>query len=325
MYKTINATFSNHKMSTLEKYNKFITELKSLKEGNYKADDLVFDRFKASIDEMKLILDRFGKRKDRNETLNRYRNTYSSILKLKESVLHRRTQETKNIIELNKEKLMISAFELMEHNFRENSHSNVLKYVFNYKYLNDEGVTILFNFLKSIYGKEINRLKHKLDQKNYTIHREYSTGNGRIDLLIEDSKNKFVIVIENKLLASIGERQIEQDNQSIAQTQLDVYRNYIYGQNKYQDHDKLFIVLSYADINDFSDTDFVYADYNQLHEALSDVVSEDIILNQYKILLQSIINRGIDKEWLIELSNKIMNNQKIDNLAELETINKYLS
>lgn len=153
-------------LSKLLLLEKLINDFKNLKSSNVS---------KKNIDSLSQL----------NEILNEFS-------QLKTKVIEKRKIETKEKINKNKDKLKLSSFELMEHDFRENSHSNVLKYIFDYKFINDIGVNILSDFLEIANNNKIPNLKDKLLDKTYEIIREFSTNNGRIDLLIKDSKNKFI-------------------------------------------------------------------------------------------------------------------------------------
>jgi hypothetical protein len=152
---------------------------------------------------------------------------------LVEKVYDRRYNETLAIINENRHKVEFSTFELMEHNYRENTHSNILRHIFHHKFI-EVGSKIFADFILSITNDD--KLYKLILEKEYEIYREYLTNKGRIDLLIEDTKNKFVIVIENKIYADVAVKEVSEEGE-IIETQLDNYDDYIdknYGCNLYK-------------------------------------------------------------------------------------------
>lgn len=70
---------------------------------------------------------------------------------------------------------------------------------------------------------------------------------------------------------------------------------------------------------------FIQTDYIILYNILKNVESENSIVKEYKSLLRSLINYEFDKEWIVEYSNKVLENKKIKLLNTFELINKYIS
>lgn len=244
---------------------------------------------------------------------------------LKEKVYPVRCNETKEILNENSHKIIFSSFELMQHKFRENSHSNILRHIFHHKFWHN-GATLLAKFIENAMND--NTLTNLILESNYEIHREFfiraerTEDSGRIDLLIEDRKNKFVVVIENKILAEIAVKEYSEDNE-ITKTQLHNYSKYI--SMHYSGYKSCFILLS-LNKEDINLENFQQIDYKNLLELLNTIDSDNNIVNDYKILLQSITNLddNYDKEWLLDLKNKLNTNLKTKpSLNTFEIANKY--
>lgn len=305
------------------RFSQFIEEVKLLKSFKTTLEPKKYDRFCAIIDEMST------KYKDRKSKSNRFKSKpnltllFKTLNDLKTSVYTRRVNETKYLVNRNLEMFKFSSFELMEHNFRENTHSNVLKYIFDYNFTENSGVEALFLLLNNTKGNDIEKIKSKLQSKKYIVEREVYTGNGRIDLLITDEYNKFLIVIENKILASIADKGFDENN-STSITQLDQYRDYIFKNERFKSWDKVFILLSYKEIEEFNDTDFELIDYNMLLKILEDVKFKDSVVKDYLILLYSLTRNIYDKGLLISKANQLKDNYIKINLNTLETLNYFI-
>jgi hypothetical protein len=235
---------------------------------------------------------------------------------LKSAVIARRKKETQQRIIENKSFLQFSTFELMEYNFDENTHSNVLEYLFDYGKNYDVGSNILSRFLESVGGELAMEISHLVQSNSYTIEREKSVGNGRMDVFICDPTHRFVIVIENKLLASVGER-IEDNETAMPITQLDVYRKFV--ERDYKSYKKLFLLLSHTPIEE-DHSPFIFADYGNLYKVLKAIKTDDPIVDQYKLLLHSLVHSITDKRELIEKIKSLSKNNNVD-LNSLELIN----
>ncbi len=202
----------------------------------------------------------------------------------------------------------------MEYNYHENSHSNILEYIFDYNLIGKEGISILSDFVSGfalIENKE--GLISKIKKRKYTLHREFpvsiNSRKGRIDLLIKDSINKFVIVVENKIFASVS---IDDEDYS----QLDLYRDFV---NKhYSTYSRVFIIISHREI-DRNFNNYVIGNYNDLYTILKKYDIDDNILIDYKMLLYSINNNIDNKKEIVRRVNSIKNN-KIKSLNTLEQI-----
>ena len=171
-----------------------------MKKVNHKSDVTKFNKV---INDFKVLkLKPNSETKLRNNKLTNFSNLTTDFTELRNKVYPIRLKEIEQLFNEHSHKIKFSSFELMQHNFRENSHSNVLRYIFHHRFW-EEGKDVLSKFIENITND--NELSNLILKSNYEVHREYNTKKygkidfGRIDLLIEDEQNKFVIVIENKI------------------------------------------------------------------------------------------------------------------------------
>ena len=309
-------------MKYVKRFDNLIQTFKKLTSPNKALEKNSFEKFNSLVTELSILKTNSIIPIDKSIQTKKILSVIKSLRSLKSKVYNDRLTETKEFINRNQEMFKISAFELMEHNFRENTHSNILKYLFDYSFTNNEGIEALYLLLAEAKGKKIKRLKQKLLSRRYKIFREFHTGNGRIDLLIRDEFNKLIIVIENKVFANIGAKDFDEEK-NVTSTQLDLYKNYFLKNDKYKNWDKVFILLSYKDIEDFNDTNFELINYETLFKVLNKVNFKDNIVKDYLILLHSLTKNIYDKSWLIEQSNFIKSKKGNINLNTLETINNF--
>ncbi|MBC7587508.1 MAG: PD-(D/E)XK nuclease family protein [Chitinophagaceae bacterium] len=245
----------------------------------------------------------------------------NELHEIRSKVIDVRYNEAKKLFEANKHSIKISSFELMEYKFHENSHTNILQYLFDFRYLGNVGVKILKSFLEKIDTEESKKIASLVGYCTYRTEREKSISNGRMDLLIEDNTQKFVVMIENKILSSVIEKESEEneEEETITRTQLTNYKEYI--RKEYPKHIVLLVLLSFKQQELIND-DFVFADYKMVNEVLNEVDEEDNILSEYKILLNSLLSNKIDKVAALELGYQLFNDQQKSkpSLYELEMI-----
>jgi len=238
----------------------------------------------------------------------------TQLIKLYDKHLKINNEKFKKTLSL--DSFRISTFALMEYNFNENTHSNILEYLFNYEMIGDVAIDILSSFIQNIDSNElIDNVSKKLEQKNYTIKREYSLKEdnvqGFIDLFILDKKNGFYIVIENKLLSNV--RKLDGNY-----TQVDLYKKNI--QREYKELQGLFILLSFKDLDE--DYEGYYkSNYFGVYTALSSVKSNDNIFIEYKRLLFLILN-GFTKDEKLNIRQKLKSNNQFT-LHDMEKIKQY--
>jgi hypothetical protein len=245
---------------------------------------------------------RSEKNKSHVNQLVRFDNLLNELKDLKTKVYPKRRAEAQLAFEHNKSALQLSSFELMEYNFRENSHSNVLGYLFDYTLIGDKAIEILCNVIK-LFEENNTSIINNIEQKKYTVTREKTTQeNKRIDLFIEDNANEFVIVIENKILSEVTQRVSLMENaELISRDQLDDYTRFI--NTRYPSYTSLFILLQLR--NDEKDYEpFKKINYKQLEEILINIhdLKDDIFID-YKRLLKS-LNKNIDRKKKIILLQK---------------------
>ena len=309
-------------MKSIIKFENQIKEFKNLKSLNITFQKSSFKKFSLFVTELSILKANSIIPVESSIQTNKIISVIKSLKSLKAKVYNNRLTETKEFINRNPEMFKISSFELMEHNFRENTHSNILKYLLDYSFTNNQGIEALYLLLAETQGKKIKKLKSKLLSRKYKIEREFYTGKGRIDLLIKDEFNKLIIVIENKVYARISEKDFDEEK-NVTSTQLDLYKNYFLNNDKYENWDKVFILLSYKDIENFSDTYFELINYDMLFKILNEVHFKDNIVKDYLTLLHSLTKNIYDKSWLIEQSNFIKSEKGNLNLNILETINNF--
>ncbi len=133
----------------------------------------------------------------------------------------------KKHIKNNIKKLRISALSLMEYNFHENSHSNILAYLLDYNTY-EGGASVLSRLIKYTSELESEEVEKGILNETYTVRREFTIPKGRIDVIVIDEKEKFIIIIENKLLAGIGSKLVNDTNEdesqnTISSTQIHIY------------------------------------------------------------------------------------------------------
>src|SRR6266487_6436145 len=88
------------------------------------------------------------------DKLNKFSSVWNDLSILKEKCLNDRFNEARRLFLEKKDSVKISTFELMQYDFHENTHSNVLQYLFDYRLSGDLGVKILKSFLEKIGTSE---------------------------------------------------------------------------------------------------------------------------------------------------------------------------
>ena len=119
-----------------------------------------------------------------------------------------------------------------------------------------------------------------IEQNSYTVKSEFSTKRQRkqsmslrrMDLLIKDDNNKWLIVIENKIDSKI---RVEKGNQ------LDVYKKYC--EQEYPQYDRLYILLSYREGNfkDIKKRGWEQLHYYSVFNILLQYVEKDDFIKEY--------------------------------------------
>jgi len=303
----------------VESFNTLIKELHEIQKNNPKQTHI---NKETKNNKISLLIDFFKEKhtqKKRNSNLIKvsFFDFISGIKGLYEECYTLRYKNAQNIFKEHINKIQFTAFELMEHDFRENTHSNILQYLFNYDVL-PFGSNLLSNFLTDNSDTSISELILK---NQYEIVREYPTKNGRIDVLILDRKNKFIIVIENKLLAKVAIHHTD-ENDNI-KTQLDEYYEFI--SSRFEGYKKMFVLLSLKNNIENISSDFITKYYSDLLPLLEKIKSDNKILKDYIELLKTITsNHFVDKNWMLSINKKLKHNEKINSLNTIEVAQQYL-
>jgi hypothetical protein len=204
--------------------------------------------------------------------------------------------------------LRISALSLMEYNWNENSHSNILAYLIDYNVF-EAGSQILTQIISNTENPNKDSLIKKVLKEKYSVTREYKIASGRLDLFIVDVDEKFAIIIENKIRAQIG-KEYEEQEKIISVSQLEKYKKWC--DENYPSYTTLFILLCFEneDENLFSFEKFTY---ETLYSCLKTINSSDNILEEYKLLLDSLINpKSHDLFKIKKLANGIIVDATVD-------------
>ena len=166
---------------------------------------------------------------------------------------------------------------------KETDHSLFLKYVLSQCKC---GSSILLDFCNIIgcQSEWINAIK----QNTYTVESEFSTKQQRkqsislrrMDLFIKDDKNKWLVVVENKIDSNI---RVEKGSQ------LDAYSEFC--KRNYPEYNKLYILLSYREDN-FKDienskkeSEWLPMNYYSVFNVLLKYAEEDDFIKEYLKIL----------------------------------------
>ena len=297
--------------------NELSTAIKELKFDAENKSNIQLDQFKYLVEELKSLKSLEADRplctiKDLNVVIDQ-------LQKLKQILYEPRLEVAKEFINLHQRSIRISPFELMEHDFRENTHSNILRYILDHNICGDASVESVCSLIIATHSLSTDRLKAKLLKKDYVVLREHNIGSGRIDILIKDERNKIVIIIENKLLSSIGEKEFD-ESKNTNLTQLDIYTNHFEKNPNYKSWEKYYILLNLKINRDFSHEYFKSINYHELFQLLNKIQFNDPIVDDYLLLLHSIIYNLPNKIRLKELFQNVQSGTVNLNLNLLETI-----
>jgi len=304
-------------MHLTDAFNTFIEDIKRIKGVElYKP---LPDRFHTFIDEVKSLMysgavTKMGRGPEFDELLVNFK-------QLKSQTYESRLQEAQEGVSRRSELFRMSSFELMEHDFRENTHSNILKYLFDHKYNGQAAVNALYHLI-TLKGGELPDLKDKLNKQKYQIIREHYLGDGRVDLLIKDPGNKLLIVIENKVLAGISSRELE-DERTNTITQLERYRNFFDTHPAFGFWDKFYLLISYRDPGEMHLSGFIYLNFETLYHVIRDAEFNSLIAEDYLLLLYRLNHKIENKDWLMLQADRIRHQAGSLNLNTLELINNF--
>lgn len=280
------------------------------------------------LDRLLTLIDLYKKYKIENsikfnsKSPKRFDSLFSDLKKIKSQVFDKRYNEAKVLFEKKRSYIQISSFELMEHDFFENSHTNILQYLFDFRLSGNLGIKLFKHFIEKIDKPEARSIIPLIENSTYYTKREFSLDGGRMDLLIVDEKSKFVVMIENKLLADVmakeDDEEIEElEEKQITRTQLTIYKKYL--ENYYPDYKRLLILLSYKQ-QDLVDEDYIVLDYKFLFRILQYFNEKDNILSEYKLLLRNILNNKENNIYTLELGYNLIHNKYSISLNDIETL-----
>ena len=194
--------------------------------------------------------------------------------------------------------LELSVFELMEYDFHENTHSNVLAHLADSVVMGSVGPSILNGLLRAAGVEGADDLALLIGKGRYRIVREAAANaggrRGRIDLLVRDDENRIVIVIENKVHS--GVHPVDEKR-----TQLDLYREY--ANVRFRGYRCIFILLSFRD-DGREYPGYIRLSYEDVARVLAGQDHPSVVLAEYRRLLASLLS-GIRKKDAWELIRAI--------------------
>ena len=189
--------------------------------------------------------------------------------------------------ELKKWETGFNIFDVLNISRTEIRHSNVLGWLLNSKGDHNLGDSVLYNLLNEIL-KDNQNCKYKqsklllMDLYSFDVIRE----DGYIDICLYSAKEKFVIIIENKIFTG------EHDNQ------LSRYKEYT--KRHYENYDVLYIFLT-PHGEESSDTEnWLSISYEQIYTSIQKALNERDTSNEVKMFISNyleILRRVI--QWLV--------------------------
>lgn len=200
-----------------------------------------------------------------------------------------------------------SVLSVIGKSYWENYHSLLIKYVFE----NRNGGRILQHFLKSsgvetAWIDSVCNQTYSVETEHVILKQRYKSWNGkRIDLLICDDVNKWLIVVENKIMSSV---RYSTENR----TQLDIYKCYCENNKRWEGYDKMYILLDYKDCNGGRDLNWISANYVNLFSAILNNRPNDSVVDDYLKTLFSILSPIENPQSLSEI--RLFNREIIANI-----------
>lgn len=225
-----------------------------------------------------------------------------------------------NLKKLEKTFGQFNIFDCLKLTRAEIRHSNFLAWLLNPNENHGFNDLFLKKFLIKVLNKTdirtefylIQEIK-QLDLQNVEIVREREN----IDLLIIDEKNKFVVVIENKIDT------FQHDNQLIR------YKNYVECQDSMKDFKKIYLYLSRQ--KEKIEEPYKFIDYNLINECLKEILEETVLSLGVKLAIENyieIIERDImDKDGIRKICRMIYkeHSKAIDTLCKYKDLRDYMS
>lgn len=231
----------------------------------------------------------------------------------------------------------VNLMDILRVSHKELQHSNFLAWLFSPNESHNLGDYVFKEFIK-IYFKE-NQYENlggstglsvfdfvQLHFDDMEIKREYKN----IDLIFLSKKNKFCMIIENKIYATEGGKQLEK------------YKRIVEGEYADYKH-KLYIYLSLEDQNlsDFGRENYVQITYENIVKLLTQILNADqvhlvdqtrFVFEQYLKTLKSMLNQNDEIEILTKqlyakykpAFDLVFKYCAVDNLSEISNILKEL-
>ena len=199
-----------------------------------------------------------------------------------------------------------SVLSVIRKSYWENYHSLLIKYVLE----NRNGGRILRHFLQSSGVKtawidSVGIQAYNVETEHVILKQRYKSWNGkRIDLLICDDVNKWLIVVENKIMSSV---RYSTENR----TQLDIYKCYCESNKRWEGYEKVYVLLDYKDCSDNYE-DWVSANYVNLFSAILNNRPDDSVVDDYLKTLFSILSPVESPQSLSEI--RLFNREIIANI-----------
>jgi hypothetical protein len=231
----------------------------------------------------------------------------------------------------------VNLMDILRVSHKELQHSNFLAWMFSPNESHNLGDYVFKEFIK-IYFKE-NQYENlggstglsvfdfvQLHFDDMEIKREYKN----IDLIFLSKKNKFCMIIENKIYATEGGKQLEK------------YKRFVEGEYADYKH-KLYIYLSLEDQNlsDFGTENYVQITYENIVKLLTQILNANqvhlvdqtrFVFEQYLKTLKSMLNQNDEIEILTKqlyakykpAFDLVFKYCAVDNLSEINNILKEL-
>ena len=218
---------------------------------------------------------------------------------LKRIALLHKKNETISILKGEK----FNVFRLCKVNHYENLHSDIIA-----EFLNPDGSHGLGDIFLCLFCKIVN-ISYDNTQKT-AIWREYSIPGGRLDVLIKNSNH--LIIIENKIYASEGEKQIEKYDKWLKDNQ--------------RDGEIIFLTLdghgasSCENSESYRPISYVYHIRKWLMECIKEAVNVPFVresLKQYLNLINDLTGNNIGEKCMCEVLKEIISTQESFNAASL--------
>ncbi|WP_051349468.1 PDDEXK-like family protein [Chryseobacterium gregarium] len=188
-----------------------------------------------------------------------------------------------NKLEVAKNDDTFNMFRICGVNHYENTHSSIIAEILDPNGSHQLGHKFFEAFILLLIRLELLPPEYTFAYHDITVHREYATTFGRLDIMITNSDGD-AILIENKIYAG------EQDKQLL--------RYYTFGTNKFRNRFKLIYLTLFGD--DSCQEGLSKSDYLQ-------VSYQDIIIQWLERCIEIAVRSPIVRETLIQYSNHLKN------------------